>query len=240
LATLAESLGAAASKVRVIGNGVDLQRFRPMERSAARHQLGLADAVPLVVSVGHLARVKGFDLVARAVPGIAAAHSAMRFVIVGGPAASSGSYPTELAEEIARLGVGDRVTITGPVPPEQVALWLNAADVFVLASEREGSPNALREALACGCPVVACDAGDARDMLGPQIGLMVADRTSVEQWRDAIVKALAGSWNRAAIRAEAERHTWAAVATRVVAEWRACIDGEADARDGVRARASAR
>jgi glycosyltransferase involved in cell wall biosynthesis len=227
LAALAISLGVAPGRVRVIGNGVDLLRFRPIDRTVARRSLGVPDAVPLVVSVGHLARVKGFDLVLRAVPGIASVHQALRFVIVGGPAASSGRYPAELAAEIARLGLADRVTITGPVSPELVARWLNAADLFVLASEREGSPNALREALACGCPVVACDVGDARQVLGAHAGFIVADRTSTGQWRDAVQAALRTDWDRGAIRADAERYTWADVAARVASEWRSCVGRDA-------------
>ncbi len=226
LAALAMSLGVVPSRVRVIGNGVDLIRFRPIDRTAARRSLGIPEAAPLLVSVGHLARVKGFDLVLRAVSGMVDVSNAVQFAIVGGPAASSGRYPTELAAEIARLGIADRVTVTGAVPPEQVALWLSAADVFVLASEREGSPNALRESLACGCPVVACDVGDARQLLGAHAGLIVADRTNLQQWRDALEAALRTPWDRRAIRADAERHTWADVAARVAAEWRACITRE--------------
>jgi glycosyltransferase involved in cell wall biosynthesis len=239
LAALAIALGAAPGHVSVIGNGVDAQRFQPMDRAEARRRLGLPESAPLVVSVGHLARVKGFDVVIRAVPGIAAVHPSVRFVIVGGPAASSGRYPAELADEIARLGIANHVTITGAVPPEQVALWLNAADMFVLASEREGSPNALREALACGCPVVACNAGDALQILGPHAGIIVADRTSAAEWRDAVLAALGRPWDRATIRADAERHTWAGVAARVTAEWQACLGVDAAA-ESVKARASAR
>jgi glycosyltransferase involved in cell wall biosynthesis len=227
LAGLATSMGVHPGRIRVIGNGVDAERFRPLDRATARRSLGVPDAATLIVSVGHLARVKGFELVLQALSGIAVVHKAVRFVIVGGPAPSSGSYPAQLTAEIARLGAADRVTITGPVAPEQVALWLSAADVFVLASEREGSPNALREALACGCPVVACDVGDAREMLGAEAGRIVADRACPDQWRDAVLAALGTSWDRAAIRAGAERHTWADVATRVASEWRTCAEAHA-------------
>jgi len=229
LAALATSLGVAPGRVRVIGNGVDTGRFRPVDRLDARRSLGIAEGATLVVSVGHLARVKGFDILLRAVPGIAAEYPGLRFVIVGGPAASSGAYPAELDSEVARLRIADRVTVTGPVPPEQVALWLSAADLFVLASEREGSPNALREALACGCPAVTCDVGDAREILGKHAGFFVTDRASPDRWCDAVTAALKTLWNRAAIRREAERHTWSDVAARVASEWLACI---AEAKDG--------
>lgn len=224
LASLARSMGVPPGRVKVIGNGVDLVRFRPIDRASARRSLGVPEGTPLVVSVGHLARVKGFDIVVRAVPEMAAAHPGLRFVIVGGPAASSGTYPTELHAEIESLGVEDQVTVTGAEPPEKVALWLSAADVFVLASEREGSPNALREALACGCPVIVSDVGDARELVGAQAGFIVADRSRPEQWRDAIRAALTTRWDRAAIRAEAERHTWANVAARVALEWQSCLE----------------
>jgi teichuronic acid biosynthesis glycosyltransferase TuaC len=224
LASLATSMGVQPKRIRVIGNGVDLERFRPIERTTARRSLGVPDATRLVVSVGHLARVKGFDLVLEALPGIARVHDSVRFVIVGGPAPSSGAYPAQLTAEIARLGLVDRVTITGPVAPEQVALWLSAADVFVLASEREGSPNALREALACGCPVVASDVGDTREMVSAQAGRIVADRACPDQWRDALLEALGTSWDRGAIRAGAERYTWVDVATHVASEWGACAE----------------
>ncbi len=154
LARLAVELGVSPERVRVIGNGVDLTLFQPIDRKVARRALNIPEAAPLIVAVGHLARVKGFDLVLRAMPAIASAHAGLRFVIVGGAAASSGDYPAYLSAEIARLNLSDQVTITGAVAPAQVALWLSAADLFILASEREGSPNALREALACGCPVV--------------------------------------------------------------------------------------
>lgn len=232
LAALAMSLGVTPDRVRVIGNGVDLQRFRPIDRTAARRSLGIADAATLIVSVGHLAKVKGFHVVLRALPELATTHAAIRFVIVGGPVASSGRYPAELSAEIARLGLADRVTITGSVPPEDVAQWLSAADVFVLASDREGSPNALREALACGCPVVAGDVGDARQIVGEHSGIMVADRTSPAHWRDALLAAFRTSWDRRAIRADAERHTWADVAARVATEWQACIARDATATSG--------
>jgi teichuronic acid biosynthesis glycosyltransferase TuaC len=225
LASLAITLGASPSRVRVIGNGVDTTRFRPVDRLAARRELGLAERGPLVISVGHLARVKGFHLLLRALPGVAVALPALRFVIVGGPAASSGGYPARLANEIATLDLTDRVTITGVVPPDRVALWLNAADLFVLASEREGSPNVLREALACGCPVVASDVGDARQIVRPDAGFIVSERNVPAQWRDAILNALRTTWDRGAIRSDAERYSWSDVGSQVAAEWRSCIEG---------------
>jgi len=219
LADLAVSLGVATGRVTVIGNGVDCSRFRPVDRLDARRKLGLPDDAQLLVSVGHLARVKRFDLVVRALPAIAASHPKLRFAIVGGAAASSGSYPAELDETILRLNLSDRVVVTGRLTPDDVALWLSAADLFVLASDREGSSNALREAVACGCPVVASDVGDARHVVSAKTGVIVDPNASSAQWTATIEAALERRWDRAAIRATAERFAWSDVAARVVGEW---------------------
>lgn len=219
LADLAVSLGVAPDRVTVIGNGVDTVRFRPVERIEARQRLGVPEHAHLVVSVGHLARVKRFDLVVRALPAIAASHPTVRFAIVGGVAASSGSYPAELEEHITRLNLSDRVVVTGRVSPDDVALWLSAADLFVLSSDREGSSNALREAIACGCPAVASDVGDARHVVCSETGVIVDANASSAEWTATIETALERSWDRAAIRASAERFAWTDVAARVADEW---------------------
>jgi glycosyltransferase involved in cell wall biosynthesis len=63
-------------------------------------------------------------------------------------------------ERLARtLGIGDQVRFLGRRPPEEVADWMNRADVLCLPSRSEGMPNVVLEARACGLPVVASPAG---------------------------------------------------------------------------------
>jgi glycosyltransferase involved in cell wall biosynthesis len=223
LAALARTLGAPPERVRVIGNGVDLDWFRPMSGTAARQALGVDDRATLIVSVGHLAPVKGFDLLLRVLQPLAAERPDLKLVIVGGAAPTSGGYPARLASRIERLGSSGLVSVTGPVDRRQVALWLNAADLFVLASEREGSSNALREAMACGCPAVASDVGDASVVVGQNAGLIVSDRRDDQEWGRAIRDALERNWDRAAIRAGAEAHAWSGKAEQVAQEWWGCL-----------------
>jgi glycosyltransferase involved in cell wall biosynthesis len=224
LAALAVRLGVDAARIEVIGNGVDLDLFRPRDRATARDALGIDQSASLIVAVGHLAAVKGFDLLIEHAAALATERPTLGVAIVGGAAATSGLYPVRLAEAITRAGLSDRVVVTGAVPPERVALWLAAADLFVLSSVREGSPNAVREALACGCPVVACDVGDVRQILHEDAGVIVTDRRNRELWLSVLRSALDRPWNRAAIRAQALRHAWDDVAERVVAQWRRCVD----------------
>ena len=78
------------------------------------------------------------------------------------PAVAGAFYPAgpeELQRMIAECGVGERVLMPGAVAHEDLALWYSAADVFCLASAKEGRANVLLEALACGTPVVATEVG---------------------------------------------------------------------------------
>ena len=153
---LGERFAAAAGlpdgAVRTVRNGVDLDRFSPGDKAAARASLGLSPEGPLAVGVGRLVPGKGFDVAARAV----AAVDGLRLLLVGEGAERA---------RIAAVG-GGRVTFAGAQPPDRVAAAYRAADVFVLPSEREGWPNVVTEALATGLPVVASRVGGIPQIVG--------------------------------------------------------------------------
>ena len=139
-------LDADPSKIRVVPYGIDVGRFAPdpVGRAAVRARLGLADGVPLVVSVGRLHPVKGHDLL---IDAIARLPGPAHFAVVG-----EGAERAKLEDRIRRRGIGDRITLAGNFPNDQLAAWYSAADLFCLPSRAEGHPNALLEALACGAP----------------------------------------------------------------------------------------
>ena len=152
-----------------------------------------------MLSVGQLIPQKGFELVIRA---IARLPEATLAIVGEGPEAAA---LKRLAE---RLGIGGRVRFLGAMPQERLAAVYNAADVLVLASAREGYPNVLLEALACGTPVVATAVGGVPEIVRDSVaGRLIEDR-SPEALAGAIRDLLADPPARAAIRAYAERFGW--------------------------------
>jgi glycosyltransferase involved in cell wall biosynthesis len=189
-------LGAPAEKIAVLRNGVDLDRFRPLDRQAIRARLGLDG--PVIASVGSLIERKGHDVVLKALGLLPAAT-----LLIAGDGPLRGAL-----ERLAlSLGLERRVRFLGAVAHADLAEVYNAADLLALASSREGWPNVLLEAMACGTPAVASDAGGCGEVIAaPAAGRIVKARTP-EAFADAIGEALA-TVDRRATRAFAETRSW--------------------------------
>jgi glycosyltransferase involved in cell wall biosynthesis len=223
LADLAIAASVDRDRVIVIENGVDTERFALRDRIDARRRLGVPPSACLLVSVGHLSKRKGFQRVISVLPRLLGEVAELRLAIVGGPGVE-GNNRSQLERMAADLGLNDRVIFVGAQPPAAVAMWLNAADLFVLASDQEGSPNVVWEALASGRPVVASRVGDVDRMVPPFAGIVYDDPHDLDQLSVSLATALRTQWNEKSIRAHGEAHGWDGVARRVLMEWGAVIE----------------
>jgi len=197
------AMGIPGDRIEAIATGVDLTRFAPRDRAAAKAELGVTG--PLVLSVGALIPLKGHDIVIDAVatlPGVA-------LWIAG-----EGPDGKRLETQIERLGLGDRVRLLGSIPPERVAAALAAADAMALASEREGLANAWLEALASGTPIVIPDVGGARQVVTSPAAGRIVPRTA-PAFAEALAALIATPPDAADTRAVAEPFTWAANSARL-------------------------
>lgn len=139
----------------VVCNGVDVERFRPDDRAAARARLGLPD-VPTAVCVGRLVPYKGQDQLLAAWPEVRAQVPDARLVLVGdGPMADRWRAAVRDDESVCWWGHDDHVTD-----------FYAAADVVVLPSREEGMALVPLEAMACGRSVVAFDVSGVRQSVG--------------------------------------------------------------------------
>lgn len=154
------------NRTEVIPNGVDLQRFRPVPgeaKRALRLSLGLGEIDRMMITVGSMIPRKGIDLLLKSWQTLAKQFPDMHFVLIGprtdvnDPKLSA--FNKKLIGLVNASGAGNRVHFTGRV--QNVETYLQAADLFVFASEREGMANVILEAMASGLPVV----------LTPHIGL---------------------------------------------------------------------
>ena len=211
LAASMRKLGAPADKLHVIPNGVDRDVFHHGEPAAGRRKIGIYSDEKMLLSVGNLNELKGHALVVEAVARLRARGIRVSYHIIG-----AGEEESRLEARIAALGLQGYVHLQGPVANERLRPWYQAASLFVLASSREGWPNVLNEALACGTPVVATKVGGVPEIVRHGDNGLLMER-SVEAIAAAIEAGLARDWDRRALAAAASRTGWGDVAERLVA-----------------------
>ena len=161
----------------VIGNGVDVRRFRPdvTSRQEVRSALGLPDDAVVAITVARLVKEKGLLELADAA--IALASITRLHVLVVGQALPSDrtSVTVELDRHPVAPALGSRWQRLGH--RTDVDRLLQAADIFVLPTYREGLPRSVIEAMACGLAVVATDIPACRELVREgETGLLVPPR----------------------------------------------------------------
>jgi glycosyltransferase involved in cell wall biosynthesis len=173
-------LGVPRRKLLLLGNGVDLQRFRPgadgRRRGRARADLGIDRDAVVVGMVSRLVWQKGFRELFAAAESMRENHPDVVFVVVGGsdPDKADAISPAEIGAASRRAGIvfaGDR---------DHMEDVYAAFDLFVLPSYREGFPRSAMEAAASGLPVITTDIRGCRQVVSPgESGLLVPVRDPV-------------------------------------------------------------
>jgi glycosyltransferase involved in cell wall biosynthesis len=208
------SHGLEEDKVFVLHHAVSGERFHPMDIQRSYD----------VVSVGRLAAVKHVEVVLRAVASVKNTHPDLKVAIVG-----DGPCRGELEKLANNLGLGAAVDFLGA--REDVVHWYNSGKVFVLASEREGFPFALVEAMMCGTACVVSDCGDIMDVARNQENaLVVQEYGDVDGFARAIITLLEDGELRARLGRNGLETARRLSIDRVTADWQ-CILGKAVGRD---------
>ncbi len=146
---LIKYIGVEASRVHYVSNPIDVPFIREQSKVALEHPWLDDREIRVIISVGRLTPQKGFDTLMRAFALLPEALNA-RLIIVG-----EGIERARLERLAKELGIIIRMQLVGfDANPWR---WMRRADLFVLSSNWEGQPNALREALVLGVPVVATD-----------------------------------------------------------------------------------
>jgi len=212
--------GARRDRIHVIPPGIDLGLFRPVDRGQAKAELGL-EGRDVVLAVGRMDPVKGFDLLLRAAA-LLPQLDGVQLVLIGG---AEGDREHERLRSLAsNLGLDGRVAFLGAVPQQQLPLYYCAASIVVVPSHYESFGFVAAEALACGTPVIASKVGGLPTIVRDgENGLLVPWRRP-EAFAERIAWLLAdhemlGRLTSGA-RASVERLSWASAAERTIRLYR--------------------
>ncbi|WP_017726210.1 glycosyltransferase [Halalkalibacterium ligniniphilum] len=157
-------------RLSVINMGVNLEVFQPHDKTEARKVVGIKEGMRPIVFVGNIIKEKGILELVDAFAALKKLDPSLALYLVGNPKLAS--FLEEVKERIARLGLED-VHLQPAVPQQEVAIWMSAAEVFVLPSHMEGFGLVAVEAMACGTPVVGAGVGGLKTLLRDGHGIIV-------------------------------------------------------------------
>ena len=215
-ASLSELFGLAPERAYAVPMGVDLGLFRPHARLEARAMLGIGRDERVLLSVGRIEPFKGTDVLVRAV---ALMQERVRMLVVGGREDEPGV--AWLRNEAHANGVSNLLDWRAAVAQSDLPAYYAAADICVVPSLHEMFGLVALEAMACGTPVVASDAGGLRELVRhSETGLLCkpGDAVALAEALDALLGD-ASLAERMGVKGAflAERFTWDASAARLAA-----------------------
>lgn len=165
-------LGISNEKIRPVPNGVDIALYKPRDKGGLRKRLGIPKNRKVILFVGWFIERKGVDYLIKAFPSVISSNKDAMLYLVG-----EGSLRESIEDFAVKSGIKDSVKILNPMTPGDIALWMSAADVFVLPSLSEGRPNVIYEAMLSGLPIVATDIGGTNELIQHRKnGLLVKPR----------------------------------------------------------------
>lgn len=195
--------------IKVIPNGVDVQKFRP---DATQRP---SDETILTIGATRITARKGIHFLLKGVAPLIAQYPQLRVEILG-----EGSEKEELERQVVALGLTEHVRFLGYVSPEETPRYYQRASIFVLPSLNEGMSNALLEALASGLPLLVTDTGGSKELVTEGENGLYIQKESAESIRHALEQLLAERAVRErmgeASRRRAETQSWQSVAEQYV------------------------
>jgi D-inositol-3-phosphate glycosyltransferase len=199
--------GADPARTLVVPPGVDLDRFAPGGRAAARRNVAAPEDAVVLLFVGRIQPLKAPDVVLHAAAELVADDPALRarlrVHVVGAPSGSGLDAPEQLQKLAADLGIADVVHFFPPQPPDRLADHYRAADVTVVPSHNESFGLVALEAQACGTPVVAAAVGGLPTAVRDGISGVLVDGHDPRNYATAVRAVLA---RRELLSAGARRH----------------------------------
>lgn len=153
-------LGIEKEKITVIPNGYDPNIFKPIPKEQCVKKLNLPEDKKIIISVGALEEIKGHEYLIKAMSKVVNKKPNVLCFIIG-----DGSLKTKLQNLISRLNLNNYVKMIGAKPHEEIPLWMNACDLFVLPSLNEGNPTVMFECLGCGKFFVGTSVGGVPEII---------------------------------------------------------------------------
>jgi glycosyltransferase involved in cell wall biosynthesis len=214
-------------KIRVIHNGVDVDKFQPAsDKRKAKEALGFSPDDIAILSVGRLYARKGLFTLIESMPLVARKFKNAKFIIAG---KGLSNEMKKLVSYATKLGVKDNIIFTGYFPDKKLPKLYQAADVFAFSTFYENLPFAVLEALSSGLPVVTTNVGGIPEMIESGRNGFLVQSSNARELADRILyylehPAAASEMAFLARKTILERFDWRLIVKKVLAVYNEALD----------------
>ncbi len=164
---------------------VNTDIFRFIDKETARDFLRLPLSTTIVVNTGRLATLKGWKFMVDCFIGFKKQMPDSLLYLVG-----DGEDYNEIKQYISKNNLNEKIVLAGNRSLQEIALFLNAADLFIMGSYKEGWSTSLMEAVSCGVPVCTTDFSSAKDIVLNGVNGFVIDNRDQEQFVNSMLEAI--------------------------------------------------
>jgi len=206
------------TRAQVIPNGYNDAVFHPMDRIECRKRLDLPIDRKIILTAGRLSPEKGQKCLIESVGEIVLKRKDLICIIIG-----TGGLKSDLQRTIKLKGLNDSVLLVGGKPHNEIPLWMNSCDAFILPSLMEGNPTVMFEALGCGIPFIGTSVGGVPDIItSDEYGSLCLANDS-HGLAEIILAALDKDWKRDRILEYSKNYTWDAIAAQIIPIYKTCL-----------------
>ncbi len=192
-----------STPVTVLPNGYDSNKFYPRSQKDCRDQLDLPQDRSIILTVGNLEKVKGHKYLIEAMQELIKCRTDVLCYIVG-----SGQLDNKLKRQIDEAGLNAHVKLIGGKPHEEIPLWMNACDVFVLPSLNEGNPTVMFECLGCGKPFIGTKVGGIPEIIMSEDYGLLVEPEKPDELAEMILSGISIVWDYDKIKLYSRKFTW--------------------------------
>jgi len=169
-----------------IEEGDFLEAISRERRMEFRRKYGIAEDAVVLVTIARLFELKGHDYIIESARELSKRFADCVWLFVG-----DGNLSGRYKRQVRELGLAERIRFTGLLPPGEIPLAIQACDILVHCSLREGLARALPQAMLCGRPAVSFDVDGAREVVNENTGRLIEPK-SVEQLIEACAELIEG------------------------------------------------
>lgn len=208
-----DNVGISLNKVHFIPNGFDHNKFMALDGLQCKEKLNLpVNNKKVLLNVGNMyGEIKGHKYLIEAINEVKKRRKDILCIIIG-----TGKLRKNLEKQIRTIGLENEIKLVGRKTHEEIPIWMNACDIFILPSLKEGNPTVLPECLACGKPFIGTKVGGIPEIITSEEYGLLCEPSNSGYLAENILTALDKVWDKEKIRGYSENFRWQNIASDIL------------------------